>query len=240
MKKPFPILVLLILLSCQSKTELTGPQLVEKSIAYHDPKNSWKDFQGQWQVRLQFPNKSERTTNISLDKIGGIFTLEDLRESGPILRYMDADTNYHLINKQVVVHEDSIKKYGLTEDRTRLMKNYYSYLYGLPMKLKDEGTRINELVEMVNFQDEDYLRVKVTYEEEVGSDTWYFYFDPQTYAMKLYQFYHEEEKNDGEYILLDGEISYRDMRIPKDRSWYTNDSSRLLGIDYLVEIRDLQ
>ncbi len=30
--------------------------------------------------------------------------------------------------------------------------------------------------------------------KEVGEDTWYFYFDPLTYAMEVYQFYHEEEK----------------------------------------------
>jgi hypothetical protein len=45
----------------------------------------------------------------------------------------------HLLRKR--------KKYNLTETRAKFMKNYYTYLYGLPMKLNDAGTIINPMVE---------------------------------------------------------------------------------------------
>jgi hypothetical protein len=77
--------------------------------------------------------------------------------------------------------------------------------------------------------------LKVTYDPEKGSDTWYFYFDPKTYALAAYQFYHDPAKNDGEYILLEGEAEVGSMRLPKRRSWFTNKEDRFLGTDLLRE-----
>lgn len=65
------------------------------------------------------------------------------------------------------------------------------------MKLKDPGTIIHEQVNLDKFMGEMYLTLKVTYKKEVGEDTWYFYFNQQNYALEAYQFYHDEEKNDG-------------------------------------------
>jgi hypothetical protein len=73
------------------------------------------------------------------------------------------------------------------------MQNYYTYLYGLPMKLKDPGTIISSVVNRKDFLGKEYL-LKVKYEESIGTDSWYFYFEPKTYAFKIYQFYHDETK----------------------------------------------
>ena len=74
------------------------------------------------------------------------------------------------------------------------------------MKLKDEGTIVHDKVEQRTFKGKTYNVLKVTYRQEVGSDTWYFYFHPETNAMEVYQFYHDEAKNDGEYVLLTNEV----------------------------------
>ena len=102
------------------------------------------------------------------------------------------------------------------------MKNYYTYLYGLPMKLKDPGTILDSKVQTKPFEGKEYLVLKVNYEEGVGKDVWYFYFDPNTFAMEVYQFYHDESKNDGEYILLEGLEEINDIKMPKTRVWYVN------------------
>lgn len=66
-------------------------------------------------------------------------------------------------------------------------------------------------------------------------DTWYFYFDPDTYAMEVYQFYHDESKNDGEYILLKGITEINSIKMPKVRSWYYNKDDKYLGTDTLIK-----
>ena len=57
------------------------------------------------------------------------------------------------------------------------------------MKLKDPGTTISKTVVTQNFKGKEYLMLRATYDKEVGSDVWQFYFDPTTYAMEVYQFF---------------------------------------------------
>jgi hypothetical protein len=114
-----------------------------------------------------------------------------------------------------------------------MYKNYYTYLYGLTMKLKDEGTIIDQKVVKKIFKGKEYLVLKATYSQEVGKDTWYFYFDPKTYAMQAYQFF-KVAKDSGEYILLSGLETINEIKMPKDRAWYYNKDNGYLGTDILI------
>ncbi|WP_298507173.1 DUF6503 family protein, partial [uncultured Maribacter sp.] len=147
----------------------------------------------------------------------------------------------YFINKlnlcQLILGRDSLK---INCSRTKMMKDYYTYLYGLPMKLKDPGTIIDSIVVRKSFKDKEYLVLKVTYDKEVGEDVWYFYFNPNTYAMEVYQFFHDESKNDGEYILLSDEEEIQDIKMPKNRAWYYNKDDKYLGTDILTKTEELQ
>lgn len=109
----------------------------------------------------------------------------------------------------------------------------------MPMKIKDDGARLNPAAEKVSFMGKSYWKLQVTYDESVGRDTWYFYFSTETYAMEAYQFYHDEQANDGEYILLTEEVTYKEMRIPKVRKWYMNADDTYLGVDVLNGVKSL-
>ncbi len=124
-------------------------------------------------------------------------------------------------------------------ERALLYKNYYTYLYGLPMKLRDPGANINHPVEKRSFKGKEYLVLKVTYDPSVGSDIWFFYLNPETYAMEIYQFFKRDDSgellpNSGEYILLEGLSEVNGIQMPKVRSWYYNKNDALLGTDTLV------
>nr|WP_262709923.1 DUF6503 family protein [Allomuricauda onchidii] len=112
---------------------------------------------------------------------------------------------------------------------------HYTYLYGLPMKLKDPGTILSDKVQTKTFKGKEYLVLKVNYEGGVGDDVWYFYFDPKSYAMEVYQFYHAELENDGEYILLEGLEEINGILMPKTRLWYYNKDDKFLGTDILIK-----
>ena len=70
-------------------------------------------------------------------------------------------------------------------------------------------------------------------------DVWFFYFDPGTYAMEIYQFYKGEPdgagKDTGEYILLSGMEEVEGIKMPKTRAWYYNKDDKYLGTDILEE-----
>ena len=53
--------------------------------------------------------------------------------------------------------------------------------------------------------------------------------------MEVYQFFHDESKNDGEYILLTGIETINGIKIPKKRDWYYNKDEKYLGTDLLKQ-----
>ena len=141
------------------------------------------------------------------------------------------------VDGQIPKDSTLIKKYRLDAKRMIFMRDYYTYLYGLPMKLRDPGTLIDPKVLDTTFQDGPVYGLKVTYTPEVGEDIWYFYFDKDNYALKGYRFYHDESANDGEYITLQGEANHGDFRIPQNRKWFTHKEDKFLGEDSIVEIK---
>ncbi|WP_368670296.1 DUF6503 family protein [Flavobacterium sp. K5-23] len=57
--------------------------------------------------------------------------------------------------------------------------------------------------------------------------------------MEIYQFYHDEAKNDGEYIILNGEEVFSGIKFPKSRAWYLNNDKAYLATDKLTKVTPL-
>ena len=218
--------------NCYSQ-KLTGEELLAKSIAYHDPTGAWKKFKGMLTIVMQRPNGDERISEITMDFAQQYFNSTVYQNGDTIVKNLDNKTCLLLLNGSKNFDEETQKRYRLDCENASKMKNYYSYLYGLPMKLKDPGTLIDPIIKSTTFDGKKALVLKVNYTESVGKDTWYFYFNPVTYALQAYQFYHDESKNDGEYILLNGEASVNGIKMPKNRAWYYNKDDVHLGTDML-------
>jgi len=219
--------------STVAKTLSPAEELLEKSIQYHDPQGNWPKFNAALNLASERPNGPTRMRYVTINNTNGGFTMQTERDSLKLEQGIANDSCYAKINGEVASDTAKIKKYRLQAKRTRLMRDYFGYLYGLPMKLKDQGTIIEEKVNKVEFQGKEYLSIKVTYDASVGKDTWYFYFDATTYALSGYRFYHKEEENDGEYITLEGLETIQGIKIPKKRTWYYNKDDKLLGADIL-------
>ncbi len=219
-----------------AQENLTPAQLLDRSIAFHDPDGQWADCRFTLVIDMAIPNRPLRSSKVVINNEKGTFEL-DMLQNDHLLQWMvdgeDSARTMVDFREPTLAQADSL---GLTAERARRWRDYYGYLYGLPMKLKDQGVKIDGGVISTTFQEKPVLALKVTYEATVGADTWYFYFNPNTYAMIGYRFYHDEAKNDGEYIVLSGMSIKNGMRIPKDRAWYTNAEDRLLGTDYLVKM----
>ena len=188
MKKLTTLLVLLLTFQAFSQ-ELTGKQLLEKAIKYHDPNGNWETFNGTLKVTMTIPEKPNRDSEIKIDLPNEYFYVKATRGKNTKEYTVDKGNCKIAFNGIENPSETVLKEHKLSCDRANLYKNYYTYLYGLPMKLKDNGTNIQEKVEKKKFKGKEYLVLKVTYDESVGKDTWYFYFNPTTYAMEIYQFF---------------------------------------------------
>ena len=231
MKKPLFILVIILFVSPFYAQEIT--------INYHDPNHHWETFSDTLEIKLESPDQTTRNTTLKLDLPKDYFYLKATRDTNTTEFTLIKDSCAIKFNDKSTFTKNQIKKYGLTCDRAKMYKNYYTYLYGLPMKLKDDGTQIAPKVTHKTLNGKDYLVLRVTYDENVGSDIWYFYINPNSYAMEAYQFFHtnketkELDPNSGEYILLKEIKIIKEIKMPKIRAWYTNKDNKLLGTDIL-------
>ncbi len=235
MKKLTTLLVLFIVVSGFSQT-ITGDELLEKAIQFHDPNGNWNTFKGELFVTMETPNSSLRESKININLPKQYFSVVAKRDTVITEFIVDKNEIRFSLNGDENPSEELKKKISLNEERANLYKNYYTYLYGLPMKLKDDGTIIHQKVEKRQFKGKEYLVLKATYNQEVGKDTWYFYFNPETFAMEVYQFF-KEEKDSGEYILLSGLETVNDIKMPKNRAWYYNKDNKYLGTDILSKTK---
>lgn len=218
--------------------QITGPELLNKAIDYHDPNGNWPTFQGTLSIDLTMAEGKIRKSEVTIDLASERFELSETTDV-QITRSIKGNDCRTTLNGSPDFSSLEKEKHKLTCERTLKMRDYYTYLYGLPMKLKDPGTIVDNEVIQREFQGTIYNVLKVTYNANVGEDTWYFYFDTKTNEMQLYQFFHDEEKNDGEYILLSDIIEFNGMKIPKERKWFTNKENKYLGTDVLVSCRNL-
>lgn len=228
------LITLLFLLSSSTifSQEITGNQLLAKAIQFHDPNNNWATFKGELLVTMETPKSAPRKSKININLPKKYFSVVAKRDTITTAFIVDKNNISYSFNGNDNPSEEIKKKYNLNAERANLYKNYYTYLYGLPMKLKDEGTIIHQKVERKTFKGNEYLVLKATYNKEVGKDTWYFYFNPKTYAMEIYQFF-KDTKDSGEYILLSGLETINEIKMPKVRAWYYNKDDKYLGTDTL-------
>ncbi len=224
--------------SASFSQNLTGTELLNKAITYHDPGNHWSSFSDTLLVTMETPKSSKRESTIVINLPDNYFYVKAKKDSLTTEYTIDKENCSITVNGDQNPDEDLLKRHNLSCDRAVLYKNYYTYLYGLPMKLKDPGTIIDETVQLKSFKRKDYLVLKVTYDKTVGKDVWFFYFDPETYAMDIYQFYKTDAEGNlkpksGEYILLTEMTTIGHIKMPKNRAWYYNKDDGYLGTDIL-------
>jgi hypothetical protein len=207
--------------------------LLSRSIAYHDPAGVWRSRPLALEIRESRPDANERTTTIALDPAAGTFDL-DRRDGDTVIEGRIAPDECFWNMAAGNFSSEDLE--GLTCESLRRTRDTYTYLWGLPMKLRDPGTRLGP-VTRVEVDGERRLRMRVTYDPEVGTDVWDFDFDRKTGALAGYRFFHDEAAGDGESITLEGELEEAGLRLPRERAWYTHADHELLGTDRLVAIR---
>lgn len=230
------ILIISITTSSSNFSQMTASDLIKKSIEYHDSHGALMHHDVTLHLNEKRPNGSDRKSTVAFNISKQRYSNSRLSEGVEIITTIQKDKLNITIDGRSEYSEEEKKKYRINPDRAETMKDYYQYLWLLPLKLEDKGTIIDPKISNTDFYGKASLEIKVTYDPNVGKDTWYFYFNPTTYALQGYRFYHVEANNDGEYIILDGETSSHGVKIPKSRKWYTHKEDKFLGEDVLDKL----
>ncbi len=234
---PFVVIATLTLITLsftkinQNRTKIqevsNAKELIQKSIAYHDQKGNWKNFEATIIANTTFqePKRKgqERTTELYFNNKNGEFKIYS---KSPTIEYrgeIGKDTCYNSALNELSEEVASKYKSVLSCDGISFYKNYYSYLIGMPMKLEDNQAIINDTLFERTYNNVAYDVVKVNYEPLDKSPVWYFYFDKNTHAFELSKFTSREDENKGgEYIIYNNEEKVNDIILKTQQVWLYN------------------
>ena len=211
--------------------------LITKSIAYHDPGGRWDSGEIALRIMESRPNGVTRTVEVGMAPGRGAVEVSRETDAAVVsFAVSGEEIMRRAVDGDEELDEAALGEHNLGAERVMWLRNYYLFVWGLPMKLRDPGTIVDPEPVMDSYNGQDALKVRVTYDPEVGGDTWYFYFHPDTARMIGYRFYHDESANDGEYIHLDGEIESSGLRLPAKRRWFFHSNDEFLGEDEAVSL----
>ena len=193
--------------------ETTAKEILSRSIQYHDPDGDWQSLKATFFFEESRPDGSVRNTSMSLDNSISYFTLNRGDEQVYEVRENECE-----------------KAQGGDCSRGLMLRNYYTYLWGLPMKLTDPGTNLGEKVETKNIDDIPCHVLEVIYEK----DTWHYFIRKDNFALIAYEFYKNADPTKGEFISTSGQYELGKLILPNSRTWYQFPDNKLLGTDKLV------
>lgn len=234
MLRALPSIALLLLLAAPGAADDTS-QTLALSQRHHDPQAVWFKSRIRLTIEEARADGSTRVSLVVLDHPGSAFELKTKRDDRQIVMSVFKEQTSASLDGRIDFPKAEAEKFGLTSDGVLRRRNYYAYLYGLPMKLNDPGAIVGLPESGAKFEGRSYRKVRVTYDPKVGGDVWDFFFDRETNALSGYRFFHDEKKGDGEFITLEGEIDCGfGVKLPKSRSWYMNQDRKYLGKDTIT------
>ncbi len=203
-------------------SSLTAKELLDRSIAYHDPHGRWE--RGAFEI-TEFESRPHGTGHrnvLRFDNARGRFELDSSVGGRTLTLVVENDMAVARLDGKTNLSADELERYRLKPAQVLSRRNRDLYLWGLPMKLRDPGTRLDPRMKETHFEGRPVYQLRVTYDASVGGDTWYFLLDRETCALVGHRFHHDESAGDGEYAVLSEEISGQGLRLPRVRRWYTN------------------
>ena len=200
----------------------TAEALLDRSIAYHDPQGRWSRGAFEITELASQPDGTGHRNLLRFDNARGRFELETSVDGRAVAVVVENGVVVARLDGKANLDGDELKRYRLTPAQVLSRRNRDLYLWGLPMKLRDPGTRLDPTVKEAVFEGKAAYQPRVTYDEAVGSDTWYFFLDRDTCALVGHRFHHNGAQGDGEYAVFSGEVSGEGLRLPRVRKWYRN------------------
>lgn len=215
MRRHHQALILLIagLAAATGLGATSAGEVLQRALAYHDPDSRWSTLRARLEIAESRPEGEGSRSVVELDNSRTWMRVD-----------LSGKEAY-----EVTVDEVNILTGDKDAVRGLMIRNYFLYLWGLPMKLTDPGTQLELEPETSEIHGRPCDVIRVAYEKE----TWFFHIDRESGRMRQYEFYWDDAKTKGEIITLEGEIELGSMRIPQTRTWYKLPGNELLGTDHL-------
>lgn len=219
--KHFTLLTILtsIVLSCSTKPK-NASEIISNSIEFHDSNLQWQKLNSKFFFKSSFAFNDSIPEDLQISI--------DVPNNNFIYKNMDR-------NVELEYFEDSCIKKSVNGscDGYQWTKNFYTYVWGLPMKLTDPNVIPNPEWTMDSLNGFSCYAVRINYE----SENYTFYFDQNDYQLRGFQFLKNDQSGKGEIVHLDGIYQFQNIKFPKKRTWLhlNNDT---IGVNEIIKIKN--
>ena len=107
-------------------------------------------------------------------------------------------------------------------------------MYGLPMSLHAEDISEMKDATITSFNGQESYQITIKLKEGLISKYWRLYLATADYHLLGLEIFDPKEEG-GEKIVLDGEMEYKGLLLPRMRHWYELDGKTYSGSDIIVK-----
>lgn len=210
-------------------------QLLNKSIAHHDPDGKWSETK--LNVHIQEPRirNSYRYSIVRMDNASGSFELSRNRGEHISTHIINGDgSSEAVLDGEKITDSDLISQYRLGKEMNMTYKNMYDMMLGLPMSLTDENIAEYGSVENTEFNDEQAKRVSIVLKNELFSKYWNIMLSAGNSSILGIEIYFPDDPEKGERLYFDGEFEFDGIRVPRFRHWHEYSDDSYSGSDVIV------
>lgn len=213
----------LILDSCLLNPEkLSNEEIISRTIEFHDPYNNWHTLRAEFHFDSQF-------------------SFADSTQEDIVVQIEVAENNFKYDNKYRKVALSYPRDTCMQEsengscEQYRWTKNFYTYIWGLPMKLKDPGIHPEKETKKTFFNNYKCHVVPVHYEKE----NFLFYIDTANFQLRGFEFHKNDSSGKGEKIVLKDLYEFNHIKFPRHKTYIILPENTLGGTNEVKLIRKL-
>lgn len=150
-----PALLSMSIVYCNAqdlKTDLTGKEVLEKTIKYHDPQGVWDNYKGKLFEVTVFASNYVVKETIEIDRPNDFYLSTCFQEFGTLKRGIDKGKNIFSLNDKPDIPDEIKENWGISDDGIKQFREQHYSHFGLPMVYKKSGMTIQDDVKIVDFE----------------------------------------------------------------------------------------
>jgi hypothetical protein len=222
--------------------DISGDELLARTIAYHDPTGVWDSFSGT--VRLitaRADGSSSGFEFIHVDNPSNLYRA--VRIVGDVrIEFGESEGNcFHSLNGETELTPDEIERYNLVCENTLFRSEHHTAHIGLPMEIRESGMQIDEDVTRTELGGEPALSWTMVGDSTTVRHPYWasrvtLFVNPDTYAMLGYQV--EPPEGSGMLWLLSGELDINGIKMPQVKRVYDPEDGSLIFTDVFTHVTE--
>ena len=203
----------------RAKAPTSSEEIISKSIEFHDPHQAWNKFRATFHFDSRFAIAD--------------YPIESLEVS---INVPENYLRYHNRSRKIDLsyQGDSCFVHSMAGncETYRWTQNFYTYIWGLPMKLQDPGVFPKKGFTRLHFNEIPCYAVQVHYEAE----NFEFYFDSLDFQLRGFRFIKNDGSGKGELITADGLLEFDGIRFPRKKTYCSLPDSAFGGTNEVLKI----